>query len=89
MPRRASLQAGASFLFITMALLFLLIPTMVQSETAGSNTLYLPLVALNPKVTTVNFVVQLPTIPDSEYLIDLVQWDIPNNGTDPVKTTDN
>jgi len=28
-------------------------------------------------------------IPDKDYIIDLERWDIPNDGTDPVKTTDN
>ncbi|PKV51403.1 parallel beta-helix repeat protein [Aquimarina sp. MAR_2010_214] len=36
------------------------------------------------------FDVQLPTMPNSqEYIIDLSRWDIPNNGTDAGKTTDN
>lgn len=28
-------------------------------------------------------------IPDKDYTIELERWDIPNNGTEPVKTTDN
>ncbi len=47
---------------------------------AGANTLPRP----------IDFKVALPTIPETgEYVIDLVHWDIPNNGSQPVKTTDN
>ncbi len=36
------------------------------------------------------FDVQTPAMPnDQEYTIDITQWDIPNNGTDAIKTTTN
>lgn len=36
------------------------------------------------------FIAQLPLLSgDSAYTIDLTTWDIPNNGTDPIKTTTN
>ncbi len=39
---------------------------------------------------SIDFSVALPAIPfTGEYIIDTVLWDIPNNGTQPVKTTDN
>jgi len=38
----------------------------------------------------INFSVALPEmLDDSEYIIDLIQWDIPNNRQQAVKTTDN
>jgi hypothetical protein len=89
MTRQSTFRANALLLLIIMLSISLFMPNSARSETNGSTYLYLPLVALNPKVTTVNFIVQLPTIPDSEYVIDLNFWDIPANGTDPVKTTDN
>lgn len=64
-----------------------------ESSDAGNQT---PNLGTDPEdldaagLPRILFDVQLPTISDSPaYLIDLVQWDIPNNGTDAIKTTTN
>ena len=49
----------------------------------------LPGILSGAKNTTVNFNVTLPSVKTNEYVIELARWDIPNNGTDPVKTTNN
>lgn len=56
---------------------------------AEENHVYLPTVGLRSKVTGVDFSVALPAIPEGMYTVEIGRWDIPINGTDPLKTTDN
>lgn len=90
MKRNVSLAAKAVlFLLITIFTIALFIPNIVKGEPNADEPVFLPIVALNSKNTSVNFFVKLPTVSNNEYVIELNRWDIPNNGTNPVKTTDN
>lgn len=64
----------------------------LQAQSIDSEILdYLPAIMSGYKKLPkpINFTVALPDVPAGDtYVVDLVRWDIPNNGTQPVKTTD-